>query len=128
VAAIELLLVLPILLIVVFACIEMSMLVVAEQRLAEASREGARVAALGGGYDDVVECVRTTLGGGRFADVEVVAPQLADDHGRPLPAHELPASGTPLVVITKVKSRDVVPGFLNLGGEILAARTIMRKE
>src|SRR5262245_50236664 len=127
-AATEFLLIVPLLLIVVFGCVEICMIVVAEQRLAEASREGARIAALGGDYHDVCQTVHTTLGSDRYAKVEVIAPQLTDADGRPLSSNELPPSGTQLVVITKVKARDVVPSLLGLAGDFLAGRTIMRKE
>src|SRR5580692_9855782 len=84
-AAIELLLVLPLLLLVILASVEMSMLIAAEQQLQLASREGARVAALGGTTSDVENAARAVLGQVALytATIESV---LTDSTGNPLPA------------------------------------------
>jgi Flp pilus assembly protein TadG len=61
-AAIELLLVFPILLSILLAMVEFSMMLVARQQLAGASREGARVAAQGGDLPAVQATVAQYLG------------------------------------------------------------------
>src|SRR5947209_18640608 len=60
---VELLLVLPILLTVLLGAFEFSMLAQVRQQLLLASREGARVAALGGTADDVQLATQRNLGG-----------------------------------------------------------------
>lgn len=60
--AIELLFVLPILLALILASIEFSMLLSARQQITSATREAARVAALGGGEKDVQRILDRFLG------------------------------------------------------------------
>src|SRR5436190_24393313 len=83
--AVELLFVLPILLVVVFATIEFSALLTVRQQLQAASREGARVAALGGDTQQVEAAVRNFLGSGSLADAKVES-VLTDAQNQPLPS------------------------------------------
>jgi Flp pilus assembly protein TadG len=121
----ELLLVLPILLLVLLAIIEFSIWAVAQQQLLTASREGARVAALGGSRDDVEQAVRVFLGG-KFDNATIDA-VLTDDQGQPV------AAGQPVQVVVSLPATDAVPDLLPLAGfsirgQSISAGTVMRKE
>jgi Flp pilus assembly protein TadG len=122
---VELLLVLPILLAVVLAAFEFSMLAQVRQQLLTASHDGARVAATGGTADDVEQAARRSLGG-PLSNATVTS-RLTDDGGNPLP------SGEPVGVLVTVPANQAVPDLLtfigySIRGETLAAQTIMRKE
>jgi len=124
--ALELLLALPILLAALLGVVEFSLLLVARQQLVTASREGARVAAQGGGQAEVVQAVQQFLGPGSLSNASIVA-ALADDTGQPLP------SGQPVCVTVSLPTTQAVPDLLafvgfSIGGETLVAQTIMRKE
>jgi hypothetical protein len=123
---VELLLVLPLLVALLVGMVEFSMLLVARQHLLTASREGARVAALGGDQDEVAHAVYRYLGEGRLADAEVVA-VLDDEAGRPIP------SGEAVEVRVRLPANHAVPDLLRFVGISIAkdeivARTVMRKE
>lgn len=122
----ELLLISPILLGVLLAVVEMSMIVVTSQQLAHASAQGARVAAQGGGEEEVVRTVRQTLGDGVLAGAQVET-ILTDPQGQPLP------SGQAVVVWVSIPATEAVPDLLRFIGftikdETLLGRTVMRKE
>jgi len=125
-AALELLLALPILLAVVLGVVEFSLMLVAQQELVTASREGARVAAQGGAQTDVVQAVHQFHGSGNLSSATIVA-VLTDSSGQPLP------SGQPVSVTVSIPATQAVPdlaafiGF-SISGETLAAQTVMRKE
>src|ERR1700677_2914404 len=79
----ELLLVLPILMTVVLGAFEFSMLAQARQQLLTASREGTRVAALGGTVADVEQATQQALGGPlQNATIQLY---ITDANGFPLP-------------------------------------------
>lgn len=65
VAAVELLLVTPILLAIAIGMVGLADLIIAEQKVDEASGRAARVAALGGSDDQIEAAVRATLGSDR---------------------------------------------------------------
>jgi Flp pilus assembly protein TadG len=69
---VELVLIIPILVILVSALMQFSLLLTARQQLLAASREGARVAAHGGKLDDVAAAVQRTLGSGYLANSATV--------------------------------------------------------
>lgn len=122
----ELLLVLPILMVLVLAMLEFSLIFVARQQLTAASREGARVAAIGGTAPEVQAAVRTFLGQGTLAAATVTS-VLLDSKGEPLP------SGAPVQVVVTLPTAQAVPNLLapfgfSLADDVLYARTIMRKE
>ena len=124
--AIELLFVLPVLLIVVLATVEFSLWLSAQQQVALASREGARVAAQGGSADDVQQTVQLVLGP-NWSSAAQVAASLNDSDGNPLPA------GAPVSVLVTLPAGTVVPDLLvlagfSIGNEIIASQTVMRKE
>ncbi len=122
----ELLMVLPLLLAVVFATIEFSTLLLVRQQLQTASREGARVAALGGDATQVQLAVSQFLGTGALANAQVDS-VLTDSQGMPLP------SGAAVSVTVSLPTAQVVPDLLapfgfTLGNDVTIAQTVMRKE
>ncbi len=124
--AIELLFVLPVLLTVVLATVEFSLWLSAQQQVALASREGARVAAQGGSADDVLQTVQLVLGLNWSSAAQVQA-SLNDSDGNPLPA------GAPVSVLVTIPAGTVVPDLLvlagfSIGNEFIASQTVMRKE
>ncbi len=126
VLAVELLLALPVVVIIVLAMIEFSLILIARQQLTAASREGARVAAVGGTEDDITSTVKTFLGTGALAAAEVDA-VIRDSDNNLLP------SGAPVQVAVHISTGKVVPNFLALFGfsiakDVMVASTVMRKE
>jgi Flp pilus assembly protein TadG len=125
-AAVELLLVLPLLLLMILAMVQIGMLLAAQQQLQLASREGARVAALGGSQADVENAARLVLCQGALAQA-IIASALTDGNGNPLP------SGAAVVVVVSVPTESAVPNFVKrlgvvLAGETISGRTVLRKE
>jgi Flp pilus assembly protein TadG len=119
-ASVELLMLLPVLIAVIAAGVEFSMLLAVRQQLTAASREGARVAALGGDEQAVKDAVWHTLGSGNTAtaEVTVVVP---------------PNSGDPAEVWIQLSATAAVPDLLryvgySIRGETITVRTVMRKE
>jgi Flp pilus assembly protein TadG len=124
--ALELLLVFPILLSLLLAMIQFSMLLVARQQLTGASREAARVAAQGGDLNAVQTAASLYLGQGNLSNAQVQA-VLTDATGMPLP------SGAPVSVTVQVPANQAAPDLLAFVGvsiknEVLSAQTVMRKE
>jgi Flp pilus assembly protein TadG len=124
--AAELLFALPLVLVVVLATIEFSTLLLVRQQLQAASREGARVAALGGDATQVEAAVRNFLGTGNLAGAQVTS-VLTDDLGQPSP------SGAPVAVTVSLPTTQAVPDLLALTGfslanDVTVAQTVMRKE
>ena len=122
----ELLFVLPILMAVLLGTIEFSLFGLARQQLVAASREGARVAALGGSQQDVRNAVQLYLGNGQLAPAAIQA-VLTDPAGNPIP------SGQPVTVTVSVPATQAVPDLLaflgiSLTNENIIAQTVMRKE
>jgi hypothetical protein len=125
-AAVEALLTLPVLVTVVLAVVELSMLSAVQEQLLAASREGGRVAALGGNENDVSQAVQRHLGHGAVsaARIQLV---LRDHSGHPLP------SGNPVQVVVSIPAKQVVPDLLRFIGfsiqkQTLTGSTVMRKE
>jgi len=127
---VEMTLLFPIVLLFFLGMIEFSMMLHARQQLLAASREGARVAALGGDIEEVRQAVRIYLGGGRLGDADVRLTALGSE---PLQdARQIP-SGEPVEVWVSIPAGYVVPDLLRIVGysirnEELVARTVMRKE
>jgi Flp pilus assembly protein TadG len=124
--AIEMLIVLPVLLAIMLGMVEFSMLLVSRQELLTASREGARVAAIGGSQDDVEAAVRQFLGTGSLSQATITT-VLTDNQGQPLP------SGSPVAVTVSLPANQAAPDLLvfigfSLRDETLVAQTVMRKE
>ncbi len=123
---VELLLVLPVLLAFLLGMVEFSMILLARQELLTASREGARVAALGGSSSDVEQATRLFLGTGSLAQANVQS-VLTDAGGMPL------HSGSPVAVTVSIPAGQAVPDMLafiglSIANDTLAAQSVMRKE
>ncbi|MCS6975910.1 MAG: pilus assembly protein [Gemmatales bacterium] len=127
---VEMTLLFPVVLLLFLGMIEFSMMLHARQQLLAASREGARVAALGGDLDEVRQAVRLYLGNGRLGDADV---RLTATSSEPVQdVREIP-SGEPVEVWVSIPAGYVVPDLLRIVGysirnEELVARTVMRKE
>ena len=122
----ELLFVLPILLAVLLGTIEFSMFGLARQQVVAASREGARVAALGGSDQDVLQAAQRFLGNGQLANATIQV-GITDITGNPIP------SGQPVQVTVSVPANLAAPDLLafigfSIKNETIAAQTVMRKE
>ncbi|MGH7225339.1 MAG: TadE/TadG family type IV pilus assembly protein, partial [Gemmataceae bacterium] len=83
--AIEVLLMSPIVLGLIMAVIEISMMTAANEHLAAASREGCRVAALGGDVYQIQRAVYNHLGYGSLSSAVITIVFLQDGEGNPLP-------------------------------------------
>jgi Flp pilus assembly protein TadG len=124
--ALETLFVLPVLVIVALAVVELSLLISARQQLLTASRDGARCAATGGSPREIEHAVRSRLGHGALAQAKIKA-ILTDEAGRPL------NTGEPVVVQVEVPATAASPDLLRVIGfslqkQTVAAYTVMRKE
>jgi hypothetical protein len=124
--AAQLLFTLPVLLTLLLGIIEMSLLMTVQQHLQTASREAARVAALGGTQDEVTQSAQLFLGNGPLSQADIDA-VLTDDSGQPLP------SGSPVAVTISIQATQAVPDLLAFVGfslrkDRLAAQTVLRKE
>jgi Flp pilus assembly protein TadG len=122
----ELLLVLPIALVIILAIVEFSMIFTVRQQLSAASREGARVASIGGTAEEIEAAVRTFLGNGTLSQAKVIS-VLTDEFGDPVP------SGGAVQVIVTLPTAQAVPNLLapfgfSIGNDVIYARTTMRKE
>lgn len=128
--ALELLLILPILLLLVLAMIQFSLTLHARQQLVAASREGCRIAALGGDLGEVERTVRRTLGNGRLADADI---EITDEAGRTIEAGQAVPSGEAVAVWLRLPTIHAVPDLLRFIGysikeDEIIARTLMRRE
>lgn len=126
----ELLLLFPVLLVLILAAVEFGMLLHARQQLIAASREGCRVAAVGGTQEDVAEMVRQVLGPGRLGDAEVHL-TLAD--GTPVASPSEIPTGEAVAVWVRLPARYAVPDLLRFIGyslrdDQIIGRTVMRRE
>lgn len=123
--ALELLLVLPLLLTLLFAMIQFSILLSSRQVLLAASQEGARVASHGGNATEVETAARRVLGNGSLSQAEVI-PLLNDNSGNPVPA------GDPVTVCVQIRAGQAAPNLLRFIGlnidEPIVACTTLRKE
>lgn len=117
---VELILLMPVLMAVLVAVVEMSLLVVATQELSEASALGARIGSRGGSADDVRAAICHALGKGRLREAEVAVV---------VPEH----SGEVVEVVVRIRADKAVPDALRfigfgLKGKELVGHTVMRKE
>jgi Flp pilus assembly protein TadG len=123
----ELLLIAPVLLGLIAAIVEMSLIMAAQQRLTAASRAGARVAALGGTEAQVIAATQAVLGTGSLSQAQITA-VVTDSSGNPLP------SGSPVSVTVSIRANLIVPDITGrlLGSctstLVLTAQTVMIKE
>jgi Flp pilus assembly protein TadG len=128
--ALELLLFLPILLLLILAMVQFSLTLHARQQLVAASREGCRVAALGGDLTEVEKTIKRTLGNGRLAEADI---DVTDEAGNTLTAGQTIPSGESIAVWLRLPTAHVVPDLLRFMGytiknDELVARTLMRRE
>jgi Flp pilus assembly protein TadG len=128
--SVETLILLPIFLVLFLGFIELSLIVISEERLAAASGQGARVASQGGTSSDIAVAVTNSLGQGALQTNVTVT--ILDPTG-PITNPETDASGVPLTVLLQVNAIDVVPDLLRLIGfsissQVLVGQTVMRKE
>lgn len=126
----ELMLVFPILFALLLAMIQLGMTQYARQQLLAASREGCRVAALGGDQVDVEAMAKKCLGTGKLGESEVV---LTDEGGAPIPGGSAVPSGDLIMVWVRIPHAYVVPDLLRFIGyshktDELVGRTAMRRE
>ncbi len=124
--SLEFLFLLPIALVITLAMVEFCLILVARQQLTAASREGARVAAIGGDAQAVSDAVHAFLGTGTLAAADVQS-VLTDPSGAPLP------SGALVQVTVTLPTSQAVPDLLapfgfSIATDVIVARTIMRKE
>lgn len=121
--AIELLFALPLIFGLLLAMIQFSMFLSARQQVANATREGARVLALGGNADEVRLAVDRFLGP-QTADISAT---FTDGNGNPV------APGQPVEIIVRIPTKSMVPDMLGMigfgwGDSKLIAKAVMRKE
>lgn len=151
--ALEVLLLTPIVLGLILGVVQISIMTAANEQLAAASREGCRVAALGGGPYEIVRAVQNHLGGGQLSTAQITAiltqtPEgtpvvtaLTNSNGQPIDeplqqseqqSQPIP-SGEPVLVRVQTPALNAVPNLLGLLGvsisnNNLVGQTIMRKE
>ncbi len=126
----ELLMVFPILLVLLLAMVEFSLILHARQQLLSASREACRVAALGGSAEAVQSEAKRCLGEGRLGDADV---ELTDEWGQPLPGGQAVPSGSAVMVWVRLPTWHAVPDLLRFIGysikdDEIVGRTVMRRE
>jgi len=146
--AVELLLLAPIVLGLILGVVELSMMTAANEHLSAASREGCRVAALGGNANEIRRAVYNHLGHGSLAQARIIAVILEDGKGQPITSvltlddnddrdHDrrgrpIPC-GEPVMVRVEIAANQAVPDLLayigfSISKTTLVGQTIMRKE
>jgi Flp pilus assembly protein TadG len=126
--SVELLLVLPVMLAIVLGVVEYSLLLAAEARYASASREGARVAAVGGSESEIETAVKDALLNTE-ASLVTITSDIYSDSMTKTPK----VTGETVTVTVTVDACAVVPDFLRIIGISICGYTIggqtkMRKE
>ena len=114
--SVELIFVLPILLLVVFALVELSLLLATERKLAEVSAVVARTGSLGG-TDDEMKAVMKSAAGPKWADrveLKVIPTTAADRH-----------QGTTLDVTVSLPAKYAGPNLLRSIGIDLTEATLV---
>lgn len=124
--AVEVLFLLPVVMGVLFACVQLGLLVAANQQLTAASAQAARVAAQGGAEKEIRKAAEDVLGDGPLAGADIHY-RLTDDLGQPLKCGDL------VEVRVQMAATDAVPNFLgwigfSAGDEPLVGRTALRME
>ncbi len=150
--AVELLLLAPIVLGLILGVVELSMMTAANEHLSAASREGCRVAALGGDAREIRRAVYNHLGHGSLGQARILAVFLEDGKGQPITSilsldddedrgrdHDRDRRGRPIpggepvMVRVEIAANQAVPDLLafigfSLSKTTLVGQTIMRKE
>lgn len=101
----ELTLLLPIIVGILFAVVYFAVLIATQQQLMAASAEGARVASRGGDQEAIKEAVEAVLGNGRLSEAQIIINE-KDEAGNPL------ESGDPIEVKVEIKTDCVFPNVL----------------
>jgi hypothetical protein len=147
--AVELLLLAPIVLGLILGVVELSMMTAANEHLSAASREGCRVAALGGNANEIRRAVYNHLGRGNLAQARILTVFLEDNKGQPISSvltlddrddrddrdrrgRPVPC-GEPVMVRVEIAANQAVPDLLayigfSISKTTLVGQTIMRKE
>jgi Flp pilus assembly protein TadG len=114
--SVELILVLPLLLLAVFALVEFSLLLAAERKLAEVSGVVARTGSLGGTDEEMTAVMKSALGPSLAEKAELkVVPAAASDR----------VQGAPLEVTVSYPARYAGPNVLRSLGIDLTAATLV---
>jgi hypothetical protein len=121
--AIELLFALPLIIALLLGMIQFSLFLSARQQVTNATREGARVLALGGNADEVRLAVDRFLG----PQLAHISATLTDINGDPI------VPGQPVEIIVRVPTKYLVPDMLGMigfgwGDSKLISKAVMRKE
>jgi Flp pilus assembly protein TadG len=120
-AAVEFAIVLPVFVILVFGMIEYGRMVMVQQVITNASREGARRAVLDGATTSAVQTSVTTY----LTNASISGGSTAVS-----PDPSAAASGDPITVTVSIPFSSVswLPSPMYLGGKTLTASTTMRRE
>jgi Flp pilus assembly protein TadG len=120
-AAVEFAVVLPIFIILVFGMIEYGRMVMVQQVITNASREGARRAVLDGATTSAVQSSVTTY---------LTNAQISGGSATVSPDPSTANSGDPITVTVNIPFSSVswLPSPMYLGGKTLSASTTMRRE
>jgi Flp pilus assembly protein TadG len=118
-AAVELIVVMPVLVIFLLGTIEFSMLLQARQQLLAAAREGARVGARGGSDPEIQAQVTNVLG--YTANVNITRTAAAPPNTRDNIEVNVSTATTNLVP-------NLLPMIYNLNGQTLLGRAVMNVE
>jgi hypothetical protein len=122
---VELVLVLPILVLLLLAMIQFSLMLTARQQLLSASREGARMGARGGSAADIECAARRVLGDGSLAQADVQSQRAPEQPGAPVGGSEC------VQVMVHIPIGAAVPNFLSWlfsADDELTACTVMHCE
>jgi TadE-like protein len=123
-AAVEFAVVAPVFFLLIFGMIEYGRMVMVQQVITNASREGARLAVLDGAtYDEIDAQVDEYL---TSASIDTTNAVVAVDPDPPTDA----AFGDPITVTVSIPFSEVswLPSPMYLGGKTLTATTVMRRE
>jgi len=120
-AAVEFAIVLPVFVLLVFGMIEYGRMVMVQQVITNASREGARQAVLDGATTTSVQSAVTTY---------LTNASVSGGSSTVTPSPATAASGDPITVTVSVPFSAVswLPSPMYLGGKTLSASTTMRRE
>jgi Flp pilus assembly protein TadG len=121
-AAVEFAIVLPVFVLLVFGMIEYGRMVMVQQVITNASREGARLAVLDGATASSVQSAVTTY----LTNAQISGGTCTISPANPSSA----ASGDPVTVTVSIPFSSVswLPSPMYLGGKTLSASTVMRRE
>lgn len=125
ISAVEVMLVLPILLLVLLAAIQFSETLTLEDRMAEASRQGARVAATGGDETAIRNAIQNVIGTSIYNQSTVTIGYVNTNDGV--------AGHVSVQVTVSVPAKNAAPNYLSIIGfdnsnDSIVGQTVMRME